>query len=162
MSARPLQRNARPWNLRSWQHLPKVAWPARCTPVGRAAPASLLLGGPIEEHAVRTTCNLQGLSPTQRSTQTAPSRDLTLGGKEQKRKPCTSPHRCGEPRGRHPPSKGKHSGVSTRHGCCKSLHRHERACITNTNRHVSSCWSRHQSLYKHMHACITNTSTHAT
>jgi hypothetical protein len=28
-----------------------------------------------------TTCNLQGLSPTQRSTQTTPSRDLTLGGK---------------------------------------------------------------------------------
>ena len=26
-----------------------------------------------------TTCNLQGLSPTQRSTQTTPSRDLTLG-----------------------------------------------------------------------------------
>ena len=26
-----------------------------------------------------TTCNLQGLSPTQRSTQTTPSRNLTLG-----------------------------------------------------------------------------------
>jgi hypothetical protein len=30
-----------------------------------------------------TTCSLQGLSSTQRSTQTTPSRDLTLGGKEQ-------------------------------------------------------------------------------
>ena len=30
-------------------------------------------------HLRSTTCNLQGLSPTQRSTQTTPSRDLTLG-----------------------------------------------------------------------------------
>ena len=34
-----------------------------------------------------TTCSLQGLSSTQRSTQAAPSRDLTLGVKEQKRNP---------------------------------------------------------------------------
>ena len=30
-------------------------------------------------HLRSTTCNLQGLSPTQRSTQTTPSRNLTLG-----------------------------------------------------------------------------------
>ena len=34
----------------------------------------------------------------------------------------------------------------------RSLHKHERACSTNTNRHVSSCWSRCQSLHKHKHA----------
>ena len=45
---------------------------------------------------------------------------------------------------------------------CKSLHRHEHACITNTSRHASSCWPRCKSLHKHKHACITNTSTHAT
>ena len=36
-------------------------------------------------HLRSTTCSLQGLSSTQRSTQAAPSRDLTLGVKEQKK-----------------------------------------------------------------------------
>ena len=52
--------------------------------------------------------------------------------------------------------------TSFRHGCCKSLYKHERASMTNTNRHVWSCWSRCKSLHKHKHECITNTSTHAT
>ena len=42
-----------------------------------------------------TTCNLQGLNSTRRSTQTTPSRDLTLGGKEQKRKPQKTSSPCG-------------------------------------------------------------------
>jgi hypothetical protein len=45
---------------------------------------------------------------------------------------------------------------------CKSLHRHEHACITNTSRHAASCWPRCKSLHKYKHACSTNTSTHAT
>ena len=36
-------------------------------------------------HRRSTTCSLQGLSSTQRSARAAPSRDLTLGVKEQKR-----------------------------------------------------------------------------
>ena len=80
-------------------------------------------------HLRSTTCNLQGLSPTQRSTQTTPSRDLTLGvmqlvtlrspgpaGRLHARPKMTpgshwtmhvTPHRRGEPRGQHPPDKGK-------------------------------------------------------
>jgi hypothetical protein len=46
-----------------------------------------------------TTCNLQGLSSTQRSTQTTPSRDLTLGGKERNMQLATV--RSPKPAGRH-------------------------------------------------------------
>ena len=40
-----------------------------------------------------TTCNLQGLSPTQRSTQTTPSRNLTLGVMQSRRSRNSSPAR---------------------------------------------------------------------
>ena len=46
-----------------------------------------------------TTCNLQGLSPTQRSTQTTPSRDLTLGGQGTKKE---TPKDQQSPRSRSP------------------------------------------------------------
>ena len=51
-------------------------------------------------HLRSTTCNLQGLSPTQRSTQTTPSRDLTLGGKAREPPQTISPEVCSSPPGK--------------------------------------------------------------
>ena len=47
-----------------------------------------------------TTCNLQGISSTQRSTQTTPSRDLTLGGKAREPPQTISPEVCASPPGK--------------------------------------------------------------
>jgi hypothetical protein len=51
-------------------------------------------------HLRSTTCRLQGLSSTQRSTHTTPSRDLTLGVKAREPPQTISPEVCSSPPGK--------------------------------------------------------------
>ena len=51
-------------------------------------------------HLRSTTCSLQGLSSTHRSTQTTPSRDLTLGVKAREPPQTISPEVCSSPPGK--------------------------------------------------------------
>jgi hypothetical protein len=62
-----------------------------------------------------TTCNLQGRSPMQRSTQTTPSRNLTLGGKEQKERKPQKTRSPRDPEGR--PGKTDQRGNQRRRFC---------------------------------------------
>ena len=126
-----------------------------------------------------TTCNLSGLSSTQRSTQTTPSRDLTLGGKAREPPQTISPEVCASPPGKTERRGTLSGGFATMckghrtHGsttmsfiapCCKP---HEHACSTNTSRHDTSRHTasgrpRCKSLHRNKHACRTDAGTHAT
>ena len=130
-----------------------------------------------------TTCNLQGLSPTQRSTQTTPSRDLTLGVMQlvTLRSPQATSTTNAHPDSFTPPGKGtrtSNQGNPYRRSSSRSVKgqsgktvegRTQVAVLPRCVRAIKpigcGCAGqvpRGKILHRHEHACSTSTSRHDT